>query len=251
MDKSPVEETMNAEPEQPRSTIPPLAAHLAQQTGCSLIQREMNGRPYMPAGPMFFIFSYWLFQTGGLLGYGLKEHPAVISRLLFGEADPTEVAEYLHDESDDLLTRLKGSPKNLVDLYLAPLLASVGIDYHDKAFIEGDKAGWASEKQYDMDTLDKNAWLALRQGVATGYKQPEVFKWCWEATYAAEPVEQWKAAFKKGLVDAPEQEILLFGDEVARVLRETADWAEKHKETGVLQSDIDDMRRIAGDYKSS
>jgi hypothetical protein len=58
---------MTAEANSNKSTIPPLAAHFAQQTGHDLIQRDVRGRPYMPAGPMFFVFSYWLFQTGGLL----------------------------------------------------------------------------------------------------------------------------------------------------------------------------------------
>src|SRR5271157_6049325 len=117
---------MTAEANSNKATIPPLAAHFAQQTGHDLIQRDMRGRPYMPAGPMFFVFSYWLFQTGGLLGFGLKGHIGIISRLVFEPgADAKDVEQYLSDESAELLSKTKSPLNSLLELYLAPLLASV------------------------------------------------------------------------------------------------------------------------------
>ena len=174
---------MTAEANSDKPMIPPLAAYFAGQTGHDLIQRDIKRRPFMLAGPMFFVFSYWLFQTGGLLGFGLKGRIGVISKLMFEPgADPQEVAQYLSGESAALLAKPKTPPSSLLELYLAPLLASVGIDFYDREFIDGEKSSWAAEKQYDMDTLDKNAWLALRQGVAMGYTHPDVFRKCWEKT---------------------------------------------------------------------
>lgn len=225
--------------------IPPLAEHLAQEAGHDLIQRDIRQRPYMLAGPMFFIFSYWLFQTGGLLGYGLQKKIVLLTKLLFeAGADPKEVERYLGAESAGLLAKPKTPPTSLLELYLVPLLASVGIDFHDKDFIDGEKSSWAAEKQYDMETLDKNAYLALRQGAAVGYLHPGIFRKCWEETYAAEPKEEWAEAFKKGLVDSPTQEIVLFPDEVSRVLSETAEWVGKNKKSGLSKSEIEEINRI-------
>ena len=230
----------------PKRTIPPLAEHLAQEAGHDLIKRDIRQRPYMLAGPMFFVFSYWLFQTGGLLGYGLQNKIELPTKLLFEVgADPKEVERYLSDESAGLLAKHKTPPASLLELYLVPLLASVGIDFHDTDFIDGDKSSWAAEKQYDMETLDKNAYLALRQGAAVGFLHPDIFRECWEETYAAESKEEWAEAFKKGLVDSPVQEIVLFPDEVSRVLRETAEWAGKSKESGFSKSEVEEINRIA------
>ena len=232
--------------------IPPLAEHLAQEAGHDLIKRDIRQRPYMPAGPMFFVFSYWLFQTGGLLGYGLQKKIELLTKLLFeAGADPKDVGQYLIDESAGLLAKPKSPPTSLLELYLVPLLASVGIDFHDKDFIDGSKSGWAAEKQYDMETLDKNAYLALRQGAAIGFLHPDIFRKCWEETYAAESKEEWAEAFKKGLVDSPTQEIVLFPDEVSRVLRETAEWAAKDKESGLSKSEVEEINRIAGEIKEN
>jgi hypothetical protein len=233
-----------------KSIIPPLAEHFAQQSGHDLIQRDLHQRPYMLAGPMFFVFSYWLFQTGGLLGYGLKGRIEIISKLLFDlGADPKDVEQYLGDESAALLAKPKSPPASLLELYLVPLLASVGIDFHDKEFIEGKKSSWSSEKQYDMDTLDKNAYLALRQGVAMGFLHPDVFRQCWEKTYAAESKEEWAEAFKKGLVDSPTQEIVLFPEEVSRVLGEVAKWSQTQKDAPVSKDEIEEIERRAKEFK--
>ena len=51
------------------------------------------------------------------------------------------------------------------------------------------------------------------------------------------------------MVDSPTQEILLFPDEVARVLGETADWADKNKESLLSKSEIKDIRQAAEEYK--
>ena len=204
----------------------------------------------MLAGPMFFIFSYWLFQTGGLLGYGLQKKIGLLTKLLFETgADPAEVERYLGEESAGLLAKSKSPPTSLLELYLVPLLASVGIDFHDQDFIDGNKSSWAAEKQYDMETLDKNAYLALRQGAALGYLHPDIFRKGWEETYAAESKEEWAEAFKKGLVDSPTQEIVLFPDEIFRVLTETAEWAGKNRESGLSKSEIEEISRIAGEIK--
>ena len=243
---------MNDEANSNKSTIPPMVAHFAQQTGHDLIQRDIKQRPYMLAGPMFFVFSYWLFQTGGLLGFGLRGRIGIISRLAFEPgAAAKEIEQYLSDESAELLSKAKSPPSSLLELYLVPLLASVGIDFYDKEFIEGEKSGWAGEKQYDMDTLDKNAYLAFRQGVAMGYCHPDVFRRCWQGTYAAEPKEKWAEAFKKGLVDSPTQEILLFPDEVSRVLFEVAGCAEKNKEAGMSKGEIEEIRGVSKEYKGA
>ncbi len=226
--------------------IPPLAEYFAQQAGHDLIKRDIRQRPYMLGGPMFFIFSYWLFQNGGLLGFGLRGRIELITKLLFEPGATTKgVKQYLSDESAELLSKPKSPPDSLLELYLVPLLSSVGIDFHDKEFIDGDKSSWAAEKQYDMETLDKNAYLALRQGVAMGFHHPEIFRKCWEKTYAAESKEEWAEAFKKGLVDSPTQEIVLFPDEVKKVLSEMADWAMKDKETGLPESSLEEINRIA------
>jgi hypothetical protein len=243
---------MTSVPDSSKNTIPPLAAHFAQQTGHDLIQRDIKGRPYMLAGPMFFIFSYWLFQTGGLIGFGLRQHIGIISKLVFGpDADAKETERYLSDESAALLSRAGKEPVSLLELYLAPLLASVGIDFYDREYIEGKKSSWAAEKQYDMDTLDKNAYLALRQGMAMGSCHAILFEKCWKATYAAEPEKKWLEAYANGVVDSPKQEILLFPDEASSVLGEVAEWAKKSRESGIIKSEIETISRIAKEYKSS
>jgi hypothetical protein len=234
-----------------KKIIPPLAYHFAQQTGRGLIQRDIRQRPYMLAGPMFFSFSYWLFQTGGLLGVGLNRHIGLISKLLFEGTAAKDLERYLGEESALLLSKSKGEPATLLELYLVPPLSSVGIDFHDKEFIDGTKSGWAGEKQYDMDTLDKNAYLALRQGVSIGYWHPDLFESCWKGTYAPKPKEEWDQAFKSGVVSSPTQEILHFPDEVSRLLTEVAEWAGRDKESGIPQSEIEEIERAAKEFKTA
>jgi hypothetical protein len=242
---------MDGEANSNKSSIPPMVAWFAARTGSRLIQRDIRQRPYMLAGPMFFTFSYWLFQTGGLLGFGLRGHIEIISKLIFeAGADTGEVLRYLEGESAALISKSKNEPVSLLELYLVPLLASVGIDFYDKEFIDGKNSGWAAEKQYDMDTLDKNAYLAFRQGVSIGYCHPAVFQSCWQGTYAPKSKEEWDEAFKKDIVDSPTQEILRFEDEVSRVLAEVAEWAEKNKDAGISKSEIEEIRRMAGEDKS-
>ncbi len=188
-----------------------------------------------------------LFQTGGLLGFGLIGHPGLLGCLLVERrenAAPYVLTSWPKTASDHL-ARVEGTPANLHELYVEPTLASMGVDLSSPEFVTGKRARWMKEK-IQPETFQEIATLEFVMGAAIGYHHPELFRRCWEGTTRKRPESEWEEAYRYGIVSTPAQsEPASFSEQVGRVLQEAADWALGAGWPELTDEDLEQMKALA------
>ena len=86
------------------------------------------GKKYIRQGPLLSTVGGWMFQSGGTLGYGLIDHPVILTKLLGIPADRANVfvQDHLQKIATDLLSQVTGQDKTFTDLFLYTTLAHFG-----------------------------------------------------------------------------------------------------------------------------
>lgn len=209
----------------PASTI---IVHFAIPLWQQFAERGLLGKPYVRTGPMFRAIGYLLFQTGGLLGYGLTGYPELLAKFFL--LQPTEdIGSFLEKEMKPLavaqLSKLAGKRRNFHNLYTVPELAATGIDLTNPEFVIGSKAQWVKQKIKDPKAIEDISCLVFLKGAYVGFFFPEDFRECWEGTYRRRAQSEWRDAYERGLVSSPAQPKLSLRTEVKKVLRAAAEWA--------------------------
>ena len=226
-----------------------IISHFAIPLWRQFAEKGIFGKPYIRMGPMFASVGWVLFQTGGLLGYGLNEYPNLLGKFLLRSAieqDTTTIIEQeLKSLADERLSNMKGKSKNLYELYLAPELAIAGIDVNNREFVLGGNARWIKERIRDAEAIENISYLIFQKGASVGFCYPGDFRECWDESYKKRPRSEWEDAYKRGIVSSPIQTELPFTKEVSRVLRETADWAYGNPASNLTTYEIQELADLA------
>ena len=101
---------------------------LLPECTATVVQKSILGRRYVPLAPPLFRMGLWLFQCGAALGFGLREHPVILGKLLGGGRDAA--GEYVAQQepwTSDLMSRASQEGGDFEQLCLAPGLAVLGI----------------------------------------------------------------------------------------------------------------------------
>lgn len=93
---------------------------------------KLFGRTFVRQGPLFSAAGWWLFQTSGAFGYGLRQQPAIMGKLLGvpGENAANYVQTTLSELASEQLRYAADKERTFLHLYLVPTLADYGVDFY-------------------------------------------------------------------------------------------------------------------------
>jgi len=198
------------------------------------------GKKYIRLGPLIITVGGWMFQCGGTLGYGFRDYPVILTKLLGVPSDNANkfIQDYLQKLADDLLRQVTGQDKTLTDLFLYPTLAQSG---HELT----PGAKWMDTKVNDQEWTWKFIQITCQQGVAVSFHFPEIFQTCWINTFKQKPQEEWDEAYRLGVVSTPQQDSLILEDEVKNTLSGAVDWVREIVPTHFISSELSTLETLA------
>lgn len=198
------------------------------------------GKKYIRLGPLLSTVGGWMFQSGGTLGFGLRDHPMILTKLLGVPADRANdfVQGFLQKIATDLLMQVTGQDKTLTDLFLYPTLAQSGYELTPDA-------KWINTKVYDMEEIWKFTQLACHKGVAVSFHFPKDFRVYWLNTFKPKPQKEWDEAYRLGIVTTSQQDILILEDEVSNTLAGAIDWVREVVPTQFTPSELSTLETLA------
>lgn len=194
------------------------------------------GKKYIRLGSLFLTVGGWMFQAGGTLGYGLRDRPVILGKLLGVPADYAN--EYVQNTLQKLATsqlaQTSGKDKTLADLFLFPTLAQSGYDS-----TPGAKFGkWINIKVHDMEKVWEFAQTAFQKGAAISFHFPEDFRTYWTNTFKPRPQKEWDEAYRLGIVTTQQQDILILEDEASSALAGVIDWVRASAPTRLTSDEL-------------
>lgn len=207
------------------------------------------GKKYIRLGPLLCTVGPWMFQAGGTLGYGLKDHPVILGKLL---GIPTGRAnEYVRDTLQELATnqlaQASGKDKTLADLFLFPTLAQSGYELTPSAKF----AKWINIKVHDMEKIWEFVQTAFQKGVAISFHFPKDFRIYWTNTFKPRPQKEWDEAYRLGIVITQQQDILILEDEVSNALAGAIDWVRASVPTQLTSDELSILEKLASSRQTN
>jgi len=198
------------------------------------------GKKYIRLGPLSCTIGSWMFQAGGTLGYGLRDCPAILGKLLGLPVDSAK--EYVQDTlrklAIDQLAQAPGEDKTLGDLFLFPTLAQAG---HELT----PGAKWISIKVHDMGKVWEFAQTAFQKGAAIGFHFPKDLRIYWTNTFKPRPQKEWDEACRLGIVTTQQQDILILEDEAKSALAGVTDWVRTTAPTQLTSDELSELEKLA------
>lgn len=204
------------------------------------------GKKYIRLGPLLSIVGGWMFQAGGTLGYGLKDHPVILGKLLGIPADHADeyVQSTLREIATSQLAQTSGKDKTLADLFLFPTLAQSGYE-----LTPGAK--WINIKVRDMKRIWEFVQTAFQKGVAISFHFPKDFRIYWTNTFKLQPQKEWDEAYRRGIVTTQQQDILILEDEASNALAGAIDWVRASAPTQLASDELSILEKLASSQKST
>lgn len=201
------------------------------------------GKKYFRLGPLLCTAGPWMFQVGGTLGYGLRDHPVILGKLLGIPAD--RASEYVQDTLQKIATtqlrETSGKDQTLADLFLFPTLAQSGYELTPSAKF----AKWINTKVNDMDRMWEFVQTAFQKGVAIGFHFPEDFRIYWTNTFKPRSQKEWDEAYHRGIVTTQQQDILVLEDEASNALASAADWVRASAPAQLTSDELSTLEKLA------
>ena len=222
-----------------QSGFPSVAEMFAGMSVPKVTEEGLFGGPYVRQGPLLITVGGWMFQCGSVLGYGLKDNPLILGKLLGIPAEHAE--EYVQDVLQKLaskqLAQASGKDTTLSQLYLFPTLAEAGYE-----LTPGAK--WIDVKIKEDEMIFNFSNIAFQKGAAVGFHFPKKFQVYWANTYKPRSEDEWDEAYRMGIVTTPQQNILILEDEVCNVLADSADWIKENAPAQLTRQEISTLHNL-------
>lgn len=220
-------------------------ASIAQMFAETAVPKVTEGgglfrKKYIRLGPLITTVGGWMFQCGGTLGYGLKDYPVILTKLLGVPADRAKnfVQDYLQKLATDLTAQVTEKDKTLTDLFLYPTLAQSGYKLTPDA-------KWVNTKIYDMQEIWSFNQIACQKGVAFSFHFPEDFRSSWLNTFKPKPQEEWDKLHRLGVVSTSHQDTLILEDEMRNTLTGAIDWVREVVPTQFTPNELATLATLA------
>lgn len=201
------------------------------------------GKKYIRLGPLLCTVGSWMFQAGGTLGYGLRDHPVILGKLLGIPADREN--EYVRDTLQELATnqlaQASGKDRTLADLFFFPTLAQSGYELTPAAKF----AKWTNIKVHDMERIWGFVQTAFQKGAAISFHFPKDFRIYWTNTFKPRPQKEWEEAYRLGIVTTQQQDILILEDEARSALAGVTDWVRTTAPTQLTSDELSILEKLA------
>jgi hypothetical protein len=187
-----------------------------------------------------------MFQAGGTLGYGLRDHPIILGKLLGVPADRANeyVQNILQEIATNQLAQASGKDKTLADLFFYPTLAQSGYE-----LTPGAK--WINIKVHDMEKIWEFVQTAFQKGAAISFHFPKDFRIYWTNTFKPRPQKEWDEAYRLGIVTTQQQDILILEDEASNALAGVIDWVRASAPTQLMSDELSILEKLASSQKST
>jgi len=183
-------------------------------------EKRLFGKPYIRLGRLVFMVGFWVFQRAALLGYGLRNEPVILGKLLGSPVG--EELSFVLTLREDAEGRLRETPAdefNFVQMYAVRVLRYMGIEYPT----------WPPNKALERkcDPLEVNILVrsAFWAGAAVGHHFPERFQACWENSNRIQPAAEWQEMRAAGLGLPEMQEENPLEEALSLVMQISAAWA--------------------------
>jgi hypothetical protein len=200
-------------------------------------------KKYVRLGSLFLTVGGWMFQAGGTLGYGLRDHPVILGKLLGVPADRAN--EYVQNKLREIaatqLALASGKDKTLADLFLFPTLAQSGYELTPAAKF----AKWINIKVHDMEKVWGFAQTAFQKGVAISFHFPRDFRIYWTNTFKPRSQKEWDEAYRLGIVTTQQQDILILEDEASNALAGAIDWVRTCAPAQLTSDELSILEKLA------
>jgi hypothetical protein len=195
---------------------------------------------YIRLGPLLCTVGSWMFQGGGTLGYGLRDYPVILGKLLGVPVDHANeyVRNALREIATNQLALASGKDKTLAGLILFPTLAQWGYE-----LVLGAK--WINIKVHDMERIWEVALVAFHKGVAIGFHFPEDFRIYWTNTFKLRPQKEWDELYRLGIVTTLQQDILILKDEASSALAGVIEWVRMSAPTRLTSDELSILEKLA------
>jgi hypothetical protein len=208
------------------------------------------GKPYVRIGRLFNVIGYWVYQEGGVLGYLLRDSPALLGKL---SAPPeiittneTEIVEYFKGLSDKVasdLEELKDNDKTFFYLYTVRELRNIGIEL----------LRWPPDNNLDKKADTEFAGDVMRisfiKGIALGFNFPEQFTIYWNNTYKVRPDNEWEEMRKRGVVLSEMQQKRTLNDAIVEIAENAISWSTNELPHILNEHDLETLHSIVSNYK--
>lgn len=201
------------------------------------------GKKYIRLGSLFLTIGGWMFQAGGTLGYGLRDYPVILCKLLGVPADRANeyVQNTLQKIATSQLAQTSGKDKTLADLFLFPTLVQSGYELTPAAKF----AKWINIKVHDMEKIWEFAQTAFQKGAAISFHFPEDFRIYWTNTFKPQPQKEWDEAYRLGIVTTPQQDILILEDEASSALAGVTNWVRASAPMQLTSDELSILEKLA------
>lgn len=201
---------------------------------------QLFGKKYVRMGPLFLAVGGWMFQSGGTLGYGLKDHSLILGKLLGIPAERANdyVQNVLQRTAIDQLAQVTGNNKTLTDLFLYPALAESGYELTPDA-------EWINIRVNNEESIYSFTQIAFQKGVAVSFHFPKDFRIYWTNTFKQRPQKEWDEMYRSGIVTTARQDILILEDEVNSALTGAVDWVREIAPTQLTSNELSILEKLA------
>jgi hypothetical protein len=192
-------------------------------------EKGLFGKPYIRLGKLVATVGNSVFQWGGVLGYALAGHPALLGKFCTDVSRNVPLEQFTKELTrtrglvEKYLAEAEGQEKTFFELYTQREFRELGIDILARG--PSNKL----DKKIDMVVAWNVISLAFAKGTAFGYHLPAKFKEYWEQEYRMQPHSEWQDARAHGLVLPEVQKTIPLEEAIATMVEMALGWDAKER----------------------
>jgi len=202
-------------------------------------KRPVFGKPYVTVGSLFCTIGWWVYQSGGVLGYCLRDSPNVLARLAvppgIAAINEDQIIQEVRGSADIVAAELKEAEddeKTFFYLYTVRELRGIGIDIQQ----------WPPDKRLNEKADAEFAGDVMRisfvRGIDLGFNFPGQFAVYWENTCRVRPDTEWQKWCERGIVPSKIQQRLTLKAAITEVLEGAVVWNKSQSPSMLASDDI-------------
>lgn len=210
-----------------------------------VIEKSIFGKPYVRIGKLFHVLGYWVYQQGGVLGYALRDNPALLGKLAAPPETPnmssTEIAETLEGLAETVASEMeevKNEKKVFFYLFTVRELRSLGIEL----------IKWPPDKnlnkKVDLDYVQLIMHTSFIEGVALAFNFPEQFSTYWNNSYKMRPDSEWEEMRRRGIVLSEIQERRTLQQAIKEVCENAILWGKSQSPNTLDIGEIETLQAV-------
>ncbi|MFC1971642.1 hypothetical protein ACFLV0_06970 [Chloroflexota bacterium] len=214
-------------------------------------EKSFFGKPFTRIGRLFNVVGYWVYQEGGVLGYALRDKPALLWKLAapaetpnISEAGIVKEFMKLSGEVASALEETKNEEKTFYYLYTMRELRDCGIKLNK----------WPPDKKLedkaDVKLSGDVMRISFAKGITLGFNFPEQFYIYWENTYRMRPDSEWEEMRKKSIVFSDKQQKRTLNEAIIEIAENAIAWSAGDTPIKFDNNDIEALESLISIYKN-